>query len=99
MAAVLKAEKARREKEEKGEGWKDHLKMKDKPVKMEDTLTKAEWENSERLQFAPPPRTNHRFMQQQRKLDDIHNFLGNLEWSLGTPEQMHGITWPELFYI
>ena len=69
ISAVLKAEKAKREEEEKDRGGgKEHLKMKDRPVKMSNTLTQADWESSEKLLFAPPPRMNHIFAERRAKL-------------------------------
>ncbi len=68
--------------------------------KMEDTLVKADWNESKQLTFRMVPRGNHRHKAaNQQRLEDIHHFLQHMEWQTGTTDNPNGVTWLELMIM
>lgn len=66
---------------------------------MEDALEQASWQDSETLDFTPPPKGRHRYAEEQQKLEDIYAFLGSMEWRTCTTNKPHGTTRPEILIL
>ena len=57
-------------------------KSKQEMQEIRNAMTEAKWENSKKLEFKKPARGTHRFQAEQRRLDDIHDFLDSMEWQV-----------------